>query len=217
MSDLDPVARRNIRLTVALALAFVVLVIGGLIHRLSQPRILNPYELRNQHVYLIDPPRPVAGLSLIDQAGQPFTEAQLQGHWTLAFFGFTHCGDICPTTLATLGKMYAELKPRDQQDLQVIFISVDPERDTPPVLASYVARFHPDFVGVTGAPARLLKVALEWQTGIAPPAGGGTDYQVEHSGNLVLINPRGELHALLVPPFEHGALRVVWRSLRATY
>ena len=217
MSDLDPATRRNIRLTVALLLVFVALVIGGLTYRLSQPRILNSYELRNQHAYLIDPPRPVAGLSLIDQAGQPFTETRLQGHWTLAFFGFTHCTDVCPTTMATLAKMYAELKPGEQKALQVIFVSVDPARDTLPVLSSYVARFHPDFAGVTGAPARLLKVALEWQTGFAPPSAGGTEYPVEHSGNLVLINPRGELHALLVPPFEHGALRVIWRSLRATY
>lgn len=217
MSDLDPATRRNIRLTVTLLLVFVALVIGGLTYRLSQPRILNPYELRNEHAYLIDPPRPVAGLSLIDQAGQPFTEARLQGHWTLVFFGFTHCSDVCPTTMATLAKMYAELKPGEQEALQVIFVSVDPERDTLPVLSSYVARFHPDFAGVTGAPARLLKVALEWQTGFAPAVAGGTEYQVEHSGNLVLINPRGELHALLVPPFEHGALRVIWRSLRATY
>lgn len=217
MSDLDPATRRNIRLTVALLLAVVLLVMGGLTYRLSQPRILNPYELRNEHAYLIDPPRPVAGLSLIDQAGQPFTEARLQGHWTLVFFGFTHCNDVCPTTMATLAKMYAELKPGEQKDLQVIFVSVDPERDTPSVLSTYVARFRPDFAGVTGEPARLLKVALEWQTGFAPPVAGGTDYQVEHSGNLVLINPRGELHALLAPPFEHGALRVVLRSLRATY
>ncbi|MFZ2207604.1 MAG: SCO family protein [Porticoccaceae bacterium] len=217
MSDLDPATRRNIRLTVALLLAFVLLVMGGLTYRLSQPRILNPYELRNEHAYLIDPPRPVAGLSLIDQAGQPFTEARLQGHWTLVFFGFTHCNDVCPTTMATLAKMYAELKPGEQKDLQVIFVSVDPERDTPSVLSTYVARFRPDFAGVTGEPARLLKVALEWQTGFAPPVAGGTDYQVEHSGNLVLINPRGELHALLAPPFEHGALRVVLRSLRATF
>jgi protein SCO1/2 len=217
MNDPDHVTRRNIRLTVVLALVFVALVITGLMYRLSQPRILNRYELRNQHVYLIDPPRPVAALSLVDQAGQPFTEAQLQGHWTLVFFGFTHCADVCPTTLATLGKMYAELKPREQQDLKVIFISVDPQRDAPPVLASYVAGFHPDFVGVTGESARLLKVSLEWQSGFEPPVAGGAEYQVQHSGNLVLINPRGELHALLVPPFEHGALRVAWRSLRAVY
>lgn len=218
MNDLDPELRRNIRRTVALLLAFAAVLIGGLIYRLAQPRILNPYELRAQHVFLVDPPRPVPALSLIDQNGRPFTEAQLQGHWTLAFFGFSHCGDICPTTLATLGTMYQALSPRERQDLRVIFVSVDPARDTPPVLAAYVARFNPEFLGITGEPARLLKVAIEWQAGFSPAAaGGGTDYQVEHTGNLVLINPRGELHAQLVPPFEHGSLRVVWQSLRATW
>lgn len=218
MNDLDPELRRKIRRTVALLLAFAAVLIGGLIYRIMQPRILNPYELRAQHAYLIDPPRPVPALSLIDQAGQPFTEAQLKGHWTLAFFGFSHCGDICPTTLATLGTLYQALSPRERQDLRVIFVSVDPARDTPPVLAAYVARFNPEFLGITGEPARLLKVAFEWQAGFSPAtAGGGADYQVEHTGGLVLINPRGELHAQLAPPFEHGSLRVVWQSLRATW
>lgn len=213
----DPLTRRNIRLTVAAATLFALASMGGLVYKLSQPRILSDYELRAQHVYRLEPPLQVQPIALIDHHGEPFAEARLRGRWTLAFFGFTSCTDICPPTLATLAKMYRELKPKEQADLQVVFISVDPARDTPHVLAPYLAGFHPDFLGVTGEPARLRKLALEWQSGFEPAAPGSTDEPIEHSGNLVLINPQGEVHAFLRPPFEHGALRVVWRSLRATY
>ena len=213
----DPVTRRNIRLTVVAAAIFALASMGALVHKLSQPRILSSYELRAQHVYLLDQPHQVQPVALIDHHGEPFADARLQGRWTLAFFGFTSCTDICPPTMATLARMYRELKPNEQADLQVLFVSVDPARDTPEALARYLAGFHRDFIGLTGEPARLRKLALEWQSGFEPAAVDAADYQVEHSGNLVLINPRGELHAFLRPPFEHGGLRVIWRSLRATY
>ncbi|HEX4881000.1 MAG TPA: SCO family protein [Porticoccaceae bacterium] len=213
----DPVTRRNIRLTVVAAALFALTSMGALVYKLSQPRILNDHELRAQHVYRLDPAHAVQPIALIDHHGEPFVEARLRGRWTLAFFGFTSCTDICPATMATLAKMYRELKPTEQAELQVLFVSVDPARDTPEALTRYLAGFHPDFLGVTGEPARLRKLALEWQSGFEPAAAGAADYQVEHSGNLVLINPQGEVHAFLRPPFEHGALRVVWRSLRATY
>lgn len=212
----DPVTRRNIRITVAAALIFALGAMALLMYKMSQPRMLSAHELREQRVYVLDPPRAVQPMTLIDHHGLPFTAERLPGHWTLAFFGFTSCADICPTTLATLARMYRELKPGEQGDLEVLLITVDPARDTPEVLGAYAAGFHPDFLGITGELPQLRKLALEWQSGFEPAA-GGADYQVEHSGNLVLINPAGELHAFLRPPFEHGALRVIWRSLRATY
>jgi protein SCO1 len=214
---LDPLTRRNIRITVAAALVFALSVLGALVHKLSQPRILSSYELREQRVYVLDSPPAVQPLALTDHRGAPFTRERLEGHWTLAFFGFTSCTDICGPTMATLARMYRELKPAEQADLQVLLITVDPARDTPQVLARYVTGFQPEFWGLTGEPAQLRKLALEWQSGFEPATATGGDYQVEHSGNLVLINPAGELHAFLRPPFEHGALRVIWRSLRATY
>lgn len=212
----DPVTRRNIRLTVAAALIFALVAMAGLMYKLSQPRILSDHELRGQRVYVLDPPRAVQSMALVDHRGLSFDAERLRGHWTLAFFGFTSCADICPTTLTTVAKMYRELKPGEQSDLQVLLITVDPARDTPDVLGAYATGFHPDFLGIAGELPRLRKLALEWQSGFEP-ATDAADYQVEHSGNLVLINPAGELHAFLRPPFEHGALRVIWRSLRATY
>lgn len=216
-NPLDPVTRRNIRITVAAAALFALASMGALVYKMSQPRILNTHELREHRVYVLDPPREVQPIELIDHRGVPFDRGSLQGHWTLAFFGFTSCIDICAPTMATVAKMYRELDPSEQAALQVVLVTVDPARDTAEVLGRYTSGFHPDFLGVTGDPARLRKLALEWQSGFEPAPEGAADYQVEHSGNLVLINPAGELHAFLRPPFEHGSLRVIWRSLRATY
>lgn len=215
--DRDPIVKRNIRITVAVALAFALLTIGGLVNKLSKPRILTPYEVRDYGAYLLDSPRGINAITLVDHKGEAFTEAYFKGRWTLVFFGFTHCADICPTTMATLAKTYQELKPKEKADLNVVLISVDPERDTPEVLAKYVAAYNPDFVGVTGDVHRIQQLALQWNTGFELPEKNNENYQVQHSGNLLLFNPEGELHGFIRPPLEHGALRVLWRSIRATH
>ena len=217
----DPVVTRNIRITVAVALTFALITVAALVNKLSQPRILNQYELRDYGAYLLDSPRPTDGIALIDHKGQAYTEARLPGSWTLVFFGFSHCADICPTTMATLAKMYQELKPNEKADLNVVLISVDPERDTPQVLADYVTQFNPDFTGVTGEAAQIKQLSLQWSAGFEAPtdngAAGSDNYQVAHTSSLVLLNPKGELHGFIRPPLEHGSLRVLWRSIRATY
>ena len=153
--------QRGIRLTVILVLLAVAAIMGGFIYKLSQPRILNTHELRENGAILLDTPRRFSDFTLTDQQGQPFNKDRLKGKWTLIYFGFTSCPDICPTTLATVAKMYRELKPEEQQDLQVVLLSVDPERDTTEVLAQYVPYFHPEFVGVSGNPYVTLKLATE--------------------------------------------------------
>src|SRR6185437_6073448 len=96
--------------------------------------------------------KPVVDVHLIDSQGRPFTRASLVGHPTLVYFGFTHCPDECPDTLAAL----AQVKKQAQlPDLQVLFVTVDPERDTPAVLAGYLRHFDPCFFGVTGDPGEI--------------------------------------------------------------
>ena len=100
---------------------------------------------------LLTPPRPLPEFELIDQDGSPFTQAQLRGHWSVLFFGFTHCPDVCPTTLGVLAKARQELSDLpDELQPHVVLVSVDPKRDTPQQLASYVKFFDSSFTGVTG-------------------------------------------------------------------
>ena len=213
----DKKTRRNIRLVVVGVLAFAALTLASLVNKLSQPRILNTYELRDYGVLQLDQPQPLAAFSLSNHDEQPFGPDQLSGKWSVIFFGFTHCADICPTTMAELVKTYRELEPELKTAFQVLLITVDPDRDTPARLKAYVQNFDPSFIGVTGSKSELIAFASALKIPYGPvldPEAGNQEPQ--HSPNLVLINPAGELHAYFRPPFAHGGLRVVWRSLHAS-
>ena len=215
MSDTNNQSIPGVRYTVIAILAVVLLILLGFMHKLSQPRILNEHELREYGAYLLPTPRKFSDVELIDHNAQPFTQKQLEGQWTMIFFGFTHCPDICPTTLAAASKMYKELSDEEMADLQVLMVSLDPKRDTPEKLAQYVPYFHKDFIGVTTDQHRLLKFATELNVAYSKvPLGENGDYTVDHSGNIILINPYGHFHGYLRPPFEHGSMRVAWRSIR---
>ncbi|GIX31679.1 MAG: cytochrome c oxidase assembly protein [Porticoccaceae bacterium] len=208
---------RRIAFTAFACLAFSLGILAMFVYRLAQPHVLSREELAERGAIVFEVPRRFRDFAFVDHRGRPFTRENLLGKWTLVFFGFTHCPDICPTTLATLDRLLAQLSAEERARLQVVLLSVDPERDTPERLASYVAFFNPDFIGLTGSPHRLLSLAT--QLGVVyqkVPLPGG-DYTVDHSGNLVLINPRGEYHAYLRPPFEEGQLRLVLRSILASY
>ena len=156
-------------------------------------------------------PRALADFSLADQDGNPFSLERLRGRWSLLFFGFTHCPDVCPSALYDLQQV-SETLDASQSDApphQVVFISVDPERDTPARLSEYVRYFDPDFIGVTGSLAQLAPLAM--QLGVAfhiePHEPGSTDYSVDHSASILLTNPQGRL--LGVFPLPHDADKMI--------
>lgn len=146
--------------------------------------------------------RPLPGFELTDQHGRPFGPERLAGQWTLLFFGYTHCPDICPTTLATLAaarRELADLPPAQQP--QVVLVSVDPERDTVETLAGYTTFFDPAFLGVTGAPAQVTR--LTGGVGVAVMPGQPDEYgnyTVDHTAALFLVNPAGAVAAVFSPP-----------------
>lgn len=158
----------------------------------------------------LERPRAIAAFRLVDHQGREFTQAALRGRWSLLFTGFTHCPDICPTTLALLADLRARL-PDDL--LQVVFVSVDPERDTPEVLAAYVAHFDPRLTGVTGTRADIE--AFTSQLGLAQVRnpGVGGDYTVDHSTALVLIDPQARVAGYFMPPHDIGMLAADLASL----
>jgi protein SCO1/2 len=221
----DKKLRRNTRFVVLGVLVFSAITITALVNKLSQPRILNEYELRDYGALLLDDPKPLLDFTLLDQDGEVFDRGRLSGKWTVIFFGFTNCRDICPTTMSLLAKTYVELKPEEKIDFEVVFVTVDPERDRPQVLKNYVSGFNTDFVGITGVQADLINFASQLQIPYFPALQTRQilDNSLEeqdgpqHSEKLILLNPRGELQGYFRPPFAHGALRVAWRSLRASF
>lgn len=149
-------------------------------------------------------------LSLVDHDGQPFTEKRLKGNYSLVYFGFTHCPDICPTSLLTISHAINALEEKSDQVVPV-FISLDPERDTPEKLKPYVSSFHPRMIGLTGSPEQVKQAADAYKVYFSkvetPESALG--YLVDHSGFIYLMGPTGEY----ITHFPHN---VAEQSLTAT-
>lgn len=155
---------------------------------------------------LLQQPRPLPEFTLVDERGEAFTRTELQGHWTLLFPGFTYCPDICPATLGQLKSVHAQLGERGEK-LQVLLFSVDPQRDTPEVMARYVHFFNPAFKGVTAAEPALREFAQALGVAYAQVPGETEDsYTMDHSAALVLLNPQGEIAGYFTPPHRVDAL-----------
>jgi protein SCO1 len=150
-------------------------------------------------------PRPLPEFALVDHHGRPFGPSRLAGQWTLLFVGFTHCPDICPATLAILARLDEQLQA-EGVEVQMLFVSVDPERDDPATLAQYVAHFSPRLIGATGEQPEIdtLMAGLGFAY-IKVPLGGG-NYTVDHSAALALVDPRGRVAAYFTPPLRPAAL-----------
>ncbi|MFT7286448.1 MAG: protein SCO1/2 [Halieaceae bacterium] len=206
--------RRGVRLTVAAILVFMLIVVAGFVHRIGQPRLMSAGELQANGLYLLDSPRDIGDFSLLDHRGNSFLPASLEGHWTLVFFGFTNCPDVCPTTMAFLDRFLGELEGTEAEATAVVMVSVDPARDTVDQLASYVPYFNADFSGVTGDFLDLFRFATNLNTPFRKVPGQGADYQVDHSANVVLINPRGDYHGFFRAPLDLAKMKVTYRAAR---
>lgn len=153
--------------------------------------------------------RALAPFALTDTAGEPFTEASLQGRWTLLAFGYASCPDVCPLMLASFRDVHRRLAERGiDGPVQFVFVSVDPERDDPARLKDYVAYFNPSFLGATGPHAELQR--LTRQLGViyqrTADAESALGYLVDHTATLLLIDPAGRLTAVFSAPHDPPAM-----------
>jgi protein SCO1/2 len=137
------------------------------------------------------PPAVGGPFKLVDQDGRARDESLLRGKWSAVFFGYTFCPDVCPTTLQTLGEAQDRLGPK-AANFQVVFISVDPQRDTPGQLKLYLANqaFPKRTIGLTGTDAQVAAVAKAYHA-FYQKAGAGPDYEVQHSSAVYLMDPNG--------------------------
>jgi len=142
---------------------------------------------------------------LTDQTGKRVDEGLLKGKWTAVFFGYTYCPEACPTTLTTLARAQDQLGPKAQK-LQVVFVSIDPDRDTPAQLKTYLSSqsFPKGTIGLTGSAADVAKAAKAYRV-FYQKSGTGPDYAMDHSTALYLMNPRGRFDRVIaygLPPEE---------------
>lgn len=180
-----------------LVIAILLIGLGGLFAvKFNPPK---PIELESG--FLFPQAYELAPFELVDQHQQAFTNASLQGKWSLFFIGFTFCPDVCPTTLNKLAAAYPDLNKI--APLQVVFLSVDPKRDTPDKLLTYVNFFNPEFKAVTGEQTQIFPLTRSLGLTYAM-VGEGENYQVDHSAGYMLVSPQGTRVAVFKPTATLG-------------
>jgi protein SCO1/2 len=152
---------------------------------------------------------------LIDNQGRSFGAANLRGHWSLMFFGYTDCPDYCPTTLTMLAALEKQLRAaKTVAPPQVIFVSVDAKRDTPAQLNQFVPNFDPEFIGLTAASQPAIEaLAKKWGVAVNIQYAANGNYIVDHSTEIFVIDPAGNLAAILTGPFTVDALQGDFRRI----
>lgn len=197
-------------------MAFVALLSGVLIYQQVEGK--KAARLAQFSGTLLQSPRSIHSFSLQGIDGKEYNNQGLRGQWTFLFFGFTHCGSVCPTTMAELSKMYRILegtgvfpKPR------IVMISIDPERDTRQRLNQYVKAFHPQFYGARAAyntiDAMTEELGIAYVKVAKPHQENADDFEIDHTGTLILFNPDGKLAAFFTMPHKASQLAADYQLL----
>jgi len=197
----------RIHKTVLFLVAAIALVLGFTVSKvLNDPQQADPAALADAGIILLPQSRALPALSLTDENGQPQAVDQLKGRWTLLFFGYTFCPDICPTTLAELRQVRSQLPPEALARLQVTMVSIDPARDTPAQLKQYLGYYNAGYSGLTGELADIQALANAVSIPFIPGDTRQEHYTVDHSGNLALIGPDGRQRGFLRAPLNPAKL-----------
>lgn len=208
-------------------LAFVLIDVALVVLFVNLMQVRSEREsleaLRDIGVTIYPESRPLADFVLTDQHGAEFTKTDFIGQWNLVFFGFTSCPDICPLTMVELQQFYEALSATDAARVQVIMVSVDPDRDTPVAMGDYVGSFNEDFVGLTGNSAVIAGLARQFFVAHSDPSrpehvehsAPTADYLIEHSGHLAVVDPAGDFHGVIRPPIRDHDLELAYRAFLA--
>lgn len=181
-------------------------------------------------VRIYQTPLAPAPFTLVDHQRQAFGPSSLEGKWSIVFFGYTSCADICPTTLASLNAVHKRLPHRqDGNETQIVFVSIDPHRDTLPRLKEHVSFFNPAFLGVTGELKELVRFSASLgalfdyrERGTKKPIKNideypqETDYLVGHVSDLFVFNPDGKLCGIIFPPHDPEHIMKAYKTLRSS-
>ncbi len=197
----------RIHKTVFVLVALIALVIGLTVHKVLDRRGgADPAQLLDAGIILLPQSRQVPSLSLTDQDGKALAVDELKGRWSLLFFGYTFCPDICPTTLAQMREVKGLLPAEARERLRVVLVSVDPNRDTPQQLKQYLGYFDPGFIGLTGDLQSIQTLANGVSIPFIPADTSKPGYTVDHSGNLVIIGPDGRQRGFIRAPLNSQKL-----------
>lgn len=210
--------KRSVANTIIFCVAFMALVMGLTLRRVLSPAILTNAQLSENGLFVYEVPRSFNDFNLIDQNQEAFTADFFQDKWTLVFFGYTYCPDVCPITLATIKQFSGLLEDTDYaEDTQVVMVSVDPQRDTPEILSTYMSYFDESYVGATGEYIDIFNLARQLNIAFSYLPAEDGDYLVSHSGEIILINPNGHFHGFFKIPHNPEKMASNYKSVRKTW
>ncbi len=213
--------KNNVNKTVLILVAIVAVIMGLTFYKYTNKPSLTLEQLQQKGAVVFDKPRTFTMNGIVDNKGQSFTKANLEGKWSLVFFGYTFCPDICPTTLGQLNqadKLLKQDNPEIAKKMHYVMVTVDPRRDTVEKLNGYVPHFNPDFVGVTGNQKNIHNLTVQMNVPYTPVIDPEDEYYlVDHGANLIIINPRGDYHGFIRPPFDSDKLAQVMVGVDELY
>lgn len=184
--------------------ASVAFVFGLNVYKAKKSR------LYSEQTYIYQPVRALDSFSLQNQEGKHFTESDLKGKWSFIFLGYISCPDICPLTMTNFSRVLPKLKQSVELPTQVVFVSVDPKRDTQDKLAEYIQYFHQDIVGLYAQHEHLFPFVRNLGLMYSVPTEEQTEnYYVDHSASVILTDPKGNIAAIFKPKIVSGQVPTV--------
>ena len=184
---------------------------GLFLYSFFTPKQMTEMQYQEVGFFSFPQAREIRPFQLSNQEGDSVGLSSLKGHWSLLFFGFTYCPDICPTTLGVLNQAMKKI----EKPPQVVLVSVDPERDTPKLLKQYLVGFNPAFDGYTGEFEQIVGLATNVNVafGKVPGPEAGT-YLVDHSASIIVVNPQGEYAGFIKAPHQAEDIAMIVNSLQ---
>jgi len=206
---------------VTIILFAIIAMTAGIIVANKKSSASVDVDLSQLDATILQTPRAISDFSLTDNQNNTFSNSNLLGHWTMMFFGFTHCPYLCPTTMAALNSMQQQLIQDGITQLpQVVLISIDPARDDSQALDTYVKSFNSDFIGATGDQANLGQLSQELGIAyVAIPSQNDNpmNYDIEHSSAIILFNPQGELAGFFTMPHDSEVMAKDYEIIVSTH
>ncbi len=206
--------KRNIRHTILICILIMSVALGLFVNKVLTPKNLSIEEFKDLGVYLREPARNIRDFELINTENKPFSQEDFIGNWNLIFFGFSFCPDICPITMSLLAKVQSSLETDEKNKVDFFMVTVDPARDSPAALRKYLDNFSKTFIGLTGTLDQIYNFSTQVNAPFSPVLNQeGSHYTVDHSGNIILINPEGKLAGIFKMPHDQKNITVAISDL----
>ena len=207
----------TIKKNILLIASFILIVLTLFYFKITTPRVLSTNELLVNGLFMFEEPKKISNFSFYSANGVEFTKDDLEGKWTLMYFGFTNCPDECPTTMYKIKELINILRNKNfpLDDKQWVLVSIDPERDTPENVDKYAKGYDKDFIGVSNIRPMLLSLATQLSVNNVMPSDDSMDHSHldNHVNNIILLNPNGDFAGVFRPPFDIERLSLTYQSV----